>query len=236
MRYVATGRVHPERADISFDPVSWRVGGAGRVVAQCDSSQVSVLLDLPDLDGWITAHVAAEHFAQIVVGALGFSLGSGYTVEIIQITEQDGTPHVFGVRPNGKQPGETLGFTNQLEVFNRALLLASENVFFRLALRDFLRAVVDTWDCASYCYRAIESIKGAFDGWEPMHFALHTERKSIEEHIKAYADPIRHGNWAAAKQTDRYIRWQMLCLTRDILAKYLDYAKPTPGTAGRSDP
>lgn len=43
--------------------------------------------------------IVAEEIATILVGALGFSLGSGYWVELIQVTEEEGTPHVFGVRP-----------------------------------------------------------------------------------------------------------------------------------------
>ena len=232
MRYIATGRVHPERADIRFGPVAWQIPGNGRVVAQCDSSQLSVLLELPELDGWISAFIAAEHFAHIVVCALGFSLGSGYSVEIVQVTEEDGTPHVFGVRPTGVQPEETLGFEPHLPVFNRALLLASENLFFRLALCDFLRAITDTTDCATYCYRAIESIKSAFafqtgvDRWQDMHTALGTDKDSIERTVKTYADPVRHGNWAAARPTDARTRWEMLSFTRNILAKYVDHAKP----------
>ncbi len=123
MRYVATGRIHPERGDIRFSPIEWKIPEHGRAVAQSDSSQVTILLDLTSIDGFVTAYIAAEHFAHIVVGALGFSLGSGYSVELIQVTEEDGTPHVFGVRPTGDTPAETLGFEPHGPVFNRASCL-----------------------------------------------------------------------------------------------------------------
>jgi hypothetical protein len=227
MRYVATGRIHPERADVSFNPIEWRVERDGRIVASCDSSQVTVLLDLASIDGFITASIAAEHFAQLVVGALGFSLGSGYTIEIVQVTEEDGTPHVFGVRPT-VEGGGTLGFDPYLPIFRRAFERSNRDVFFRLALRDFLRAINEVQDCATYCYRAIEGIKSAFvamtgnDRWEDMHAALGTDRASIEETVKQYADPVRHGNWIDLKPTDSLIRSKMLVLTRDILMRYLD--------------
>ncbi len=67
-----------------------------------------MLNDVPSVDGWTTARNMAESVANIVVGALGFSLWSGYSVELLQVTEQDGTPHVFGVRPVGEKPGQTL--------------------------------------------------------------------------------------------------------------------------------
>ena len=191
MRYVVTGRVHPERADINFSQIEWQVPDQGRVVAQCDSSQITILLDLASIDGWATAYIAADHFATIVIGALGFSLGSGYSVELIQVTEEDGTPHVFGVRPTGDTPEITLGFDPHHPTFNRAFQLANQSVFFRLALRDLFHAINDPTDCATYCYRAVESIKSAFvsktghDRWDEMHAALGTDWATIDATIKS---------------------------------------------------
>jgi hypothetical protein len=232
MRYTATGRLHPERADINFSRIELQLEGGDRAVLQCDASQITVLLDNPSVDGWISGYLVAEQLAHIVVGALGFSLGSGYSVELIQITEEDGTPHVFGVRPTNTS-GQSLGFDPHIAIFNRAFQLACRDIFFRLALRDFLRAITDTADCATYCYRAIESLKSSFafktgvDRWDDMHSALGTDRLSITRTIKDYADPIRHGNWINAKPTDSVTRWRILELTRDILVKYLNYESPT---------
>jgi hypothetical protein len=183
-------------------------------------------LDDPKIDGYTTAFVNAEHFAQIVASALGFSLGSGYSVEVIQVIEETGRSHVFGVRPEG------LKFEHYEPIFQRVFELASVNLFFRLALRDYIRAITDTTDCATHCFRAIEAIKSAFEfqtrlkGWADMHAALGTEEETITKVVKVYADPVRHGNWAAAKATDTSTRMQMLSLTRDILNRYLDYARP----------
>lgn len=233
MRYIATGRVHPERADIHFGPIEWQIPEQGRVVAQCDSSQITVLLELASIDGWATAYITAEHFALIVIGALGFSLGTGYSVELIQVTEEDGTPHVFGVRPTGETTDQILGFDPHGPIFDRAFQLANQNLFFRLALRDYLRAIIDTTDCATYCFRAIESIKSAFSsltgnvGWSEMHAALGTDKATIDATVKNFADPVRHGNWVNAPTTDGKTRWQMLLLTRKILLTYLDHELPT---------
>lgn len=233
MRYVITGRVHPERANISFSRIEMSVRDGGRMVASCDSSQITMVLDLPRLDGWMTAMVVAEDIATMIIGSLGFSLGSGYSTELIQVTEEDGTPHVFGVRPeNPEQPGETLAFEEYIDVFNRTLQLAGRNIFFRLAIRDYLQAINDVTDCATYYYRAVESIKSAFvlktghDQWDEMHAALGTDQVSITSVIKNFADPVRHGNWIAAKPTDKIIRWRMQAMTRDILKKYLDIEEP----------
>jgi len=59
-----------------------------------------------------------------------------------------------------------------------------------------------------------------------MHKVLGTDRTSITSVVKDYADPVRHGNWIEAKPTDKFIRWRMLELTRDILAKYLNHEQP----------
>jgi hypothetical protein len=231
MRYVATGRIHPERADIHFNRIEWVVEKDGRVSASCEASQLTVILELASIDGFITAYVAAESFAQIVVGALGFTLGSGYSVELIQVTEENGTPHVFGVRPD-LEGGGTLGFDPKRRVWERAFEISNHDLFFRLALRDYLRAIRETQDCAMYCYRAIEAIKAAFvtttghNRWDDMHKTLGADSTSIEATIKQYADPVRHGNWIEAKPTDRFIRSKMLVLTRDILRAYLDHVAP----------
>jgi hypothetical protein len=233
MRYICTGRVHPERAAVSFSRIELGLADGSKVVASCDSSQLTVLLDSPSLDGWIAAQIMADDMANVVIGALGFSLGSGYSVELVQVTEEDGTAHVFGVRPSGDTSESTLAFEPMVEVFNRALRLAGRDVFFRLALRDYRRAITDVTDCATYCYRAIEGMKGAFvfrtgkDQWTDMHSALGTDRVTIESTVKAFADPVRHGNWLNAKHTNKFQRWEMLCLTKDILLKYLNYSEPT---------
>src|SRR5215510_807843 len=232
MKYVITGRVHPERADISFGRVEMKLHDGSTAVASCDSSQITVALDAPNLDGFLSAKIIADDIATVMVGALGFSLGSGYSVELIQVTEEDGTPRVLGVRPNNPSTGETLGIGPQIEVFNRAFRLAGRNLFFRLAIRDYLQAITEVTDCATYCYRAVESIKQAFvlksglDRWDEMHETLGTDKHTITKTIKEFADPIRHGNWINAKRTDKFVRWEMLALTRDILVKYLDHEEP----------
>ncbi len=235
-KYVVTGRVHPERANIGFGRVDLTLDGGGTAVASCDASQITLALDLPKVDGWIAALLTADDIATIIVGALGFSLGSGYYTELIQITEADGVPHVIGVRPTNPDTGETLIVEPQIPVFNRAFRLAGRNIFFRLAIRDYLQALTDATDCAAYCYRAVEGIKSAFasqsgrNPWDEMHKTLGTRREEIDSVIKQYADPIRHGNWINAKVTDKFIRWRMLALTQDVLVRYLN--REEPGSAG----
>jgi len=231
MRYIVIGKVLPERADISFSKVKWDAEGDGWVTAVCDASQITLVLELGSVDGWLSAQIIAEHFAMIVVGALGFSLGSGYSVELINVIGEDGASHVLGVRPTDPEGhGTTLEFSPSTPTLVNAFTLATSNIFFRLALRDYTRAINDASDCPAYCYRAVESVMSdfAFDanvenGWKLMHAALGTQKSQIEHLIKSYADPIRHGNWVTARETTHEIRWKMLSLTREILEKFMNY-------------
>jgi len=228
MKYIATGRVHPERADVTFGPVRWHIPARGSVAASCESSQLTVSLDLPEIDGFISAYIVAEQFAYIAVGALGFALGTGYSCELIQVIEEGGAPHVFGVRPSYGPEKATLGFADHQTTLQEAFSLATKDVYFRLALRDYLRAITDAQDCATYCYRAIESLKTSLASaagdrsWSHMHSALGTDEDTITKLVKDFADPIRHGNWTNARASSVEDRWQMLKLTRDILFRYLE--------------
>lgn len=224
MRYNVTGRVHPERANVCFQPVQGHFANGTTFVASCDASQLHVMVDSPAIIDPATAKIAAEDLAHIVVASLGYALGSSYAVEAIQVIDADSKSSVFGVRY------EPARFADEQGIFNAAFELAFRNLFFRLAIRDYVRALGDVQDCATYCYRAIEAIKSAFtrgaddDGWLAMHAALGTSRDDIENIVKQYADPVRHGNWANAPQISGAQRGQMVLTTRDILKRYLDHA------------
>ena len=225
MRFIATGRVHPERTAAGFTTIEMGSSDGGTFTVSCDASQLSVVLNHPSIQDSASAKTSAEHFAQSVVSALGYSLGCGYSVEITQVVAESGHPTVFGV-----QPGR-LGFEPNNPTFEHTLRLAIEDLFFRLALRDYVRALTDEIDCALYCYRAIESLRSSFEApsesesWVAMHAALGTTRELIQDKVKAFADPIRHGNWASAPPVTSRDRLEMLRITRDILHKYLEHRR-----------
>ena len=227
MRDVITGRAHgTHKHQFQSDGVCGR-----KIKAWCDSSQLTVVLELPEIDGVSTAFVSGEHIAQMVIAALGFATGSGYSVEMIQVLPENGPPAVIGVRPTmGDDSRQTLGLTPHNPTFSDVLALARRNLFFRMALLDYVRAITQSGDCPTYCYRAIEVIRSAFatskkDGWRLMHLALETEEGTITRRVKNYADPVRHGNWVTAKPTTGSERYDMLLLTREILTKYLEWEK-----------
>lgn len=221
MRYVMTGRIQPERADVSFPPHTWERDTGESVTVGCESSQVVVRANLPGIADHVTAFITAEQVVQAVVSAFGFALGTGYSVELIQVLEEEGRTHVFGVRPGN------LDFAPWQPIFTAAAELCKKDVFFRMALRDYARAIRETMNCAFFCYRAIEALKSAFaaktaqEGWTEMHAALGTSRRQIEAVVKEFADPVRHGNWFSLKPTTSGQRNEMLLVTRDALDRYL---------------
>jgi hypothetical protein len=225
MRVVATGRVHPERADVRFTPVTWLREGGDRITVCCDASQIAVVADFQARIDYVTALITVKQVVDAVVSALALALGTGYWVELIQLLEEDGSAHVFGVRPGN------LSFEPSDPVFHAAAELSKKDIFFRFALRDYAAAMRETLDCAFFCYRAIEAIEGSFaaatgqDGWSIMHATLGTTRDRIEQVVKVFADPVRHGNWFSLRPTTSGQRNEMLQVTREVLARYLDHKR-----------
>jgi hypothetical protein len=223
MRFLITGRVHPERADVSFERQEWRSDIAGSFAVSCEASQVIVVADLPPECDHLDAFVRAEQVAQGIVSALGFALGTGYSVELVNVVSETGATRTFGVLPGD------LHFEPWLAVFLRASDVAKRDVFLRNALWDYCRAISHSLDCAHYCYRAIEAIKSAFGGdWDQMHVTLGTTRTAIDATIKDYADALRHGNWSNVKPTLPGQRNAMFQVTRDVLTRYLAWREQQP--------
>ena len=230
MIYVCTGRVHPERAGVWFTDRELKFPEGWRAKAVCTGSQIIITLVNPpwpnDLD---IACTIAKDIAEFHVAALGFSLGLGYSVEIFQVTDQNGNSKIFGAAPLGGEQYETLQIApDHLPIFKQATDM-SENTYFRLAIRDYVKAITDVMLGAFYCYRCLEAIRSAFPGntesdqWDAMHAALETDRNTIQKMVKQYADPLRHGNWEKTKPVTLSNHNQILRFTRDILVRYMDH-------------
>ena len=223
----------PERTAVSLSTVTFEYDEGSIGTIYCDASQISILLNSPILSTHLDAKMHANLICGMFVSAFGFSLGRGYSIEITQVTDENGVAAVFGVAPPNKRVNENLEFDTNEDIFHRSLKLSSENIFFRFAMRDYTRAILDEIDCAYYCYRAIESIKTSFetentlDGWEVMHQKLGTSAEEIITKIKHYADPTRHGNWVKVRDTNVEIRWDILAYTKELLHKYLVYYEST---------
>jgi hypothetical protein len=228
MKIIATGRIHPERADAWFAPrLIWQTPSGVGIAVSCTSSQLAVTIDDPAIQDIESGLLQARQIGQAVASSLGFSLGVGYSIELIQVLTESGEATVFGAGVPG------LKFENSAVLFRQAVEISRKNLFFRMALRDYCNAISEPVDCAVSCFRAIEAIKGAFGPgndaqcWMRMHTELGTTRETIDSKIKVFADPVRHGNWAEYPATTGLERLEMLLVTRDILTRYLQYIETT---------
>ncbi len=216
MKYIVTGRVHPERANVNIDLPPMHPIGGGQILVRCEASQLTVVLTDQPIEGYISAFMLAEHIAQAAVSALGFSLATGYVVELVQVIEESGVVHIFGVR------APDLVFEPHEAVFAASVQLVGSDLAFRMAVADYGNALRDSYRCASLCFRAIEAIKSGFgpgsdnEQWSRMHAALGTLREPIDTTVKKFADAIRHGDWANTVLTDSAQRLAMLKVTRDV--------------------
>lgn len=226
MKYLAIGRIHPERADVNIKIPPMRPATGGEISIYCEASQLTVTLVDQPVDGYIAAYILAEHIAQSVVSALGYALATGYVVELVEVIEDSGAVHVFGTR------AQELMFDPFEPKFSQAVNVVGSDIAFRMAIADYSTALRDSFRCASLCFRAIEAIKSAFDGdsdakkWANMHISLGTTRGNIDTDVKAFADPIRHGDWANIPSTSSEQRLRMLSVTRDVLDRYLNFRQP----------
>jgi len=225
MRFHVLGRVLPERASVEFPPVTWVAPDGVSVSVHCLCSQLNVCFEWPEPPDLLTIFYSAEHVAEGVIAAFGFTLGTGYAVEMLQLIDSAGESHVFGVRPGG------LEFQEINNVFEKTQGLARDDIFFRFALRDYMSAIRSPVDCAAYCYRAVESLKiavesksgSAENGWEQLRRIAGRTREEFEEKIKRFAHPIRHGNWTELPPPNAGQRYAMLTLTRTYIARYLKF-------------
>ncbi|MCL1066022.1 hypothetical protein L2735_04275 [Shewanella olleyana] len=222
MKYFISGKVLPERAAVQFPEIAMDMEENGYMRITCDAGQLNAIFDTPHND-IVGAKLTVEHNAQMIVSALGFSLNCGYSVEIINVfsSDEEDKALVFGVKADTKNEFE------QPKVFNDALLFSSNNVYFRMALRDYMRAITDNMDCAFYCYRALEAITKSYNagqgaqGWLDLHKDLGTNRYDVDSKVTNFASPVRHGRWAEAKSTTSAQRMEMLSYTQSILLKFL---------------
>lgn len=225
MKFIAVGRIHPERADTRF-PSYFQSNETSSIRLFCWASQIVIHINDPRYDDIRTARMNAEHYAQAFISALGLASGGAYVAEITQILDYEDNVNVLGVRE------EELSLEDQQSVFDDAVMIGLRDPFFRFALMDYTRAIADPVGCAYSCYRAIESLSKAIGGskkdsynWIQLNSVLGTDEDTIKRVVKNFSDPIRHGNWVELTQMTWDQRTAMLLFTRDVLIKYMKYGK-----------
>lgn len=227
MKYVAAGRVHPERVGVHIPKTIWE-REKGSISFECAASQILVMIDDPRVDNHWSAKYSAEHVSGIFISVLGFVIGCSYAVEITQVVDDEGILLV----PSVQMP-ELVVATNNIDIGTKIdsfSELARKDISFRFALKDYVAAIGNVVEGAFLCYRAIESLSKALSpgltdgaGWKSLHKALVTDKASIDKYVTNYAKPIRHGSWVELAPMNQDQRVEMLSFTRELIEKYIAY-------------
>lgn len=214
--YIFSGKIMPERADVSVSKISIQIlaedaGINGDAIVSIGASQVSVVIETIDKNaGLPTLKNYVEYLVRTVVDAYGYLTGRGYDVEITSVVDPDGKHTVFGVgipELEEAQNERPLHFPELLKVMGRSQHL-------HRALGDLREAIRSPWDTGFFCYRAIECIRQSFVkdedddrkrkelSWERLRNALRIDRSWLDK-LTEFAEPQRHGGTPYMSGKDR---------------------------------
>jgi hypothetical protein len=233
MKYFATGRILPERANAVLPFIGHSIPDIGTIEMYCDASQINMTLELlPHVTmGEHSAFILLKNHARIIASCVGFATGSNYTAELVSITGPENKPAVYGVRIDELRVGNDI--ITDTKIMCEMLQFCGNNFFMRFAIQDYTTAITNEVDLPFLCYRAIEtvsnyfrteeSVMGAKDekkkAWQKMHKELGTKKEEIDE-IKHEADKLRHGSYHELSVSTLENRVRFLKITREVLLRF----------------
>ncbi|MBX9671109.1 MAG: hypothetical protein K2X93_26200 [Candidatus Obscuribacterales bacterium] len=210
-RVVLTGRVYPERANVSISMPGWRchfidtgAGVSGQLTTEISLCQISAIYyaEAP-VSELLPLKNAVEDAIRTQLDILGFVLGIGYDAEITQAILLDGHKQVvIGVGIEALDRYSKHDFDGIIALFS-----VEESDFLRRSLADLREAIKSPKDTGEFCYRAIETIRKYFvkanllddskredsnKSWKFLREELNVARERIDEISKFAVDP-RHG-------------------------------------------
>ena len=237
IQYTFFGKVHPERCNVSvsgmefqviFPEVEPEVEGIIRHSISFSQVTATFVSDKP-VENPCTLKNIVEDAIRAVLDVLGYTLGCGYDLEIIQMIDSLGSPPVvFGVGiPAINESASRAGieFANIISLFSDA-----RGQYLQRCLADLREAIRVPKDTGFFCFRGIESLRQFFLGegrakddkasWELLRTELSVDRQDIEL-IQQFADPLRHGagGWISAEE-----RADVFTMTWNIVNAFIKYA------------
>lgn len=234
--YILVGRVIPERALLDISEVNLKVVESedvpeGNLFIEILRSQISVrFMASSEVRNIFTLRNIVEDAARMMVDVAGYSAGHGYDVDIVQLIHPNiSDKYVFGINvPALAGICETSGVTVN-DIFSA--LAKADGHYFRRALADAREAIKSPNDTGFFCYRAIESLKNCCatrclalsdkdDAWELFRRTYSIQKQQIMD-IKAFADPVRHGNYMEAKPMSDKDRADIFKNTWEIINKFI---------------
>jgi hypothetical protein len=236
--YILTGKIYPERVDftVSSDIPLYlehqEFNIKGNLTLQIKHSHINLRFDSEvvysnsDTSPLETLKNILDQSIRTVVDAYCYVKSYAYDVEITDITcEQLGLKYQFGVQGEWNLNKDQQK-TN--EEFSRILNLFSvpDNSSFSDVLADFRRSVKYPVMTASFCFRAIETIRRSVfqDSWEVLRSELSLSQKDFVEILK-FAKPNRHGQYPRITYEERE---RIMNFTRMVIDRTIDwlYARP----------
>lgn len=237
MRYLAEGRIIPERVDISIPRIEFQRTHSnlsveiikGRIFVHLDASTE---VNIPDVRNELLTLLGN------IINLAGFNFVLGISYELDSITSIDGKwTQVFGtegfVFEDNSEFGNKITFTPQpygsaqMSVAPLNIAAVSRATF---ELRNSIRYPDYT---ALHCRLALEAIRNHFDadderlGWQKLRETLNIDRQTIELFQDAAAAQ-RHGNnmpqsWPQRRQAMQ-VAWE-------ICHRFLVWLEKSPQTA-----
>lgn len=240
--YLLTGKIHPERVDFTIgmkmvlSTYHPDFGIKGDVVLEIKNSSILIsfesetLYSLEDTGALETLKNIIEDGVRMVVDAYCYVRSYAYEVEITDIKSlAPKLEYQFGVRGEWNiNKGDEIAS----EEFSKMLSVVSKNNLFTNVLADFRRSIKYPAMTASFCFRAIETIrqhvfedesigddiKRRDNGWENLRKSLNLKKESFSE-ITKFAIPNRHGKYPAITYKERE---RIMNFTRFIIDRLID--------------
>jgi hypothetical protein len=234
--YILAGRVIPERALLDISEVQLQVLASedvpkGDLFIEVIKSQISVrFLASGEVRNIFTLRNIVEDAARMLLDVTGYFAGYGYDAEIVQaVRSNTSEKYVFGIDvPALAAVCEKAGIAIN-DIF--AVLSKPDGYYLRRALADVREAIKSPKDTGFFCYRAIESLKNCCavrngtsaekdDAWELFRKTYSITKQQIMD-IKAFADPVRHGNYVQAKPMSDKDRAGIFNSAWEIINKFI---------------
>jgi len=239
--YFFQGVVLPERAQLSFEFNIRFVHSLSQKEADAkvsvDLNQVAVWVVTEDEWGIFDLRNVVKNIVQNHLAMIGFLKGYAYDLEITRVLNQSrNVDYVFGVEiPCLEERGKTIDLDKALADL-RMKTVGKNGMYINRCFSDLVSAMKHADDTAFYCYRAIESLRhhcaavhnnlASMDKgtqWTKFRDVSGSDESTIRE-IKESADPLRHGNVAAASSEDRET---LFIKTWDVVDGYIKAINPS---------
>jgi hypothetical protein len=228
--YLFYGRVIPERTHVNLT-------GLDELEINQPESSLKFKLKVTILLSVISATVTSEEeisdllslrnfvtdAISFFVDVIGFENGCGYTVEIDSCTYNDSKKFiVFGVNIDDLK--EENRWETTLDVFQaHQIATDTQKLQLQRSMAEFRRGIKVNHDTGFHAYRAIESIKLAFnDSWDDMNTALNLNKTYTVSFKENHADAQRHGGYTFMTSKDRI---HMLTKAKTIISRFVSYIK-----------